>query len=142
MGNKQLQYTYFPISQEINVNETMNFGQWMEYNMRKFFLKNGTLNLVEKISRSFSKNSKFRISLDYILKFYSLFLFYHKLRAIEILYWRRRPLAFTLYKVFFKKIKTGLGLPLCFMFCIIFEENYFLLYSANWPSFITLWDIG
>ena len=37
---KQLQYTYCPISQEVKAtNQTMKFRQLIEYNMKNIFLK-------------------------------------------------------------------------------------------------------
>ena len=44
MGNKQLQYIYCPISRSKG-NQTMKFGQLMEYNMRSTFLKNHIQNM-------------------------------------------------------------------------------------------------
>ena len=38
MGKKQLQYIYCPISRSKG-NQTMKFGQLMEYNMRSIFLE-------------------------------------------------------------------------------------------------------
>ena len=46
-------------------NQTMRFGQLIEYNMSNNFLKNYTQNMVEKLfSRPFSTKSRFGISLD------------------------------------------------------------------------------
>ena len=61
----------------------------------------------ETIPRPFSKKSKLSISLYQLSKvLYSLFLFYAKLSAIEIiLALSRRPLAFTLIKVSKKEQK-------------------------------------
>ena len=49
MVNKQLQYTYRPISQEVKDNQVMKFGQLIEYNTRKVLLKNHRRNVVEKL---------------------------------------------------------------------------------------------
>ena len=37
-GQKQLQYTYCPISHKIKGNQTMKFSQLIEYNKRNIFL--------------------------------------------------------------------------------------------------------
>ena len=46
-------------------NQIMNFGQLIEYNIRNIFLeKSYTKSAEETITRSFSKKSKWNISLD------------------------------------------------------------------------------
>ena len=67
-------------------NETMKFGQLITYNMRNFFLKNHTENVVGKLFLNSSKKSNLSIPLDqYSSKvLYRLFLLYAKLRTIEI----------------------------------------------------------
>ena len=56
MFNKQSQYTYQPISQEV---KAMNFGQIVECNMRNSFLeKSYTKCGGETIPRAFLKNKK------------------------------------------------------------------------------------
>ena len=66
-------------------NQTMKFGQLLEYNMRSTFVeKSYTKCGGETIPRSFSKKSKLGISLDQYPKgFYILFLLFAKLRTIE-----------------------------------------------------------
>ena len=67
MVNKQLQYTYCPISHEV---KAMKFGQLIEYNMRNIFVeKSYTKCAGETIPRSLSKKSKLSISLDQLCKF-------------------------------------------------------------------------
>ena len=45
--------------------QTMKFGQLIEYNMRNFFLKNHSQNVVEKLFQdAFLNKSKLSISLD------------------------------------------------------------------------------
>ena len=62
MLNKQFQYTYCPISQEV---KTMKFGQLIEYNMRNISVeKSSTKCGRETISRPFSEKSKLSLSLD------------------------------------------------------------------------------
>ena len=67
-------------------NQTMKFGQLMEYNRRNIFLeKSYTKCAGETISRPLHKNSKLSISLGQqckVLK--NLFLFFANLRAIKI----------------------------------------------------------
>ena len=64
----------------------MKFGQLIEYNTRKIFLKKSYTKCGgETIPRPFTKKSKLSISLGQLSKVsYSLFSFYAKLRAIEI----------------------------------------------------------
>ena len=62
MVNKQLQYTYCPISHEV---KAMKFGQLIEYNMRNIFVeKSYTKCAGETIPRPLFKKSKLSISLD------------------------------------------------------------------------------
>ena len=67
-------------------NQTMKFGQLIEYNMRNIFLeKSCTKCDGETIPRFFSKKSNVSISLDQYSKvLYSLFLLYAKLRAVKM----------------------------------------------------------
>ena len=58
MVNKQLQYTYCPISHEV---KAMKFGQLIEYNMRNIFVeKLYTKCAGETIPRPLSKKSKLK----------------------------------------------------------------------------------
>ena len=70
-------------------NQTMKFGQLIEYNMRNIFLeKSCTKCDGETIPRFFSKKSNVSISLDQYSKvLYSLFLLYAKLRAVKMRFW-------------------------------------------------------
>ena len=68
-------------------NQTIEFGQLIEYNMRNIFLeKSYTKCGGETSARPFSEKLKLSISLDQSKVLYSLLLSYAKLRAIEI-YW-------------------------------------------------------
>ena len=82
-GKKQLQYTYYAISQEA---KTMRIGQLIEYSMRNIFReKSYTKCCEETIPRLFSKKSNLNISLNQqpkVLDSYTLL--YAELRAIEI----------------------------------------------------------
>ena len=66
-------------------NQTMKFGQLIEYNMRNIFVKKSYSKCTgETIPRPLSKISKLNISLDQQCKVLnSLFLLYTNLRAIE-----------------------------------------------------------
>ena len=69
-------------------NQTIKFGQLIEYNMKNVFLEIlCTKCWGETITKPFSKKSKFSMPLDQLSKIlYSLLLLYDKLNAIEI-YW-------------------------------------------------------
>ena len=69
-------------------NQTMKFGQLIDYNMRIIFIEKWYTKWGGETSpRHFSEKLKLSISLDQHSKvLYSLFLLYAKLRAIEI-YW-------------------------------------------------------
>ena len=57
-----MQYTYFPISQEV---QTMKFGQLIEYNMKNVFVEKSYIKCAgETIPRPFSKKSELSTSLD------------------------------------------------------------------------------
>ena len=70
--NKQLQYTYCQINQDIlhiksriKENQVMKFGHLIKYNMRNIFLKTSYTRCDgETFPRCFSKKSKLSISLD------------------------------------------------------------------------------
>ena len=65
----------------------MKFGQLIENNMRNIFFENILQNMMEKLSSDpFLKTRNWAYLWINSLKFYSLFLFYAKLRTIEI-YW-------------------------------------------------------
>ena len=120
-------------------NQTMNFGQLIECNVRKFFLEKPCTKCHGETSpRHFPEKLKFSIFLDQKSKvLYSLFLLHDKLRAVET-YWNESANHFLLpHFTFFKKIKTSLGIvslphyPRSFL-----RKIFLLLYSINWPSFI------
>ena len=71
-------------------NQTMKCGQFIEYQIRKMFVKKSYKKCGgETLPRPFSKKSKLSISLDQLPKVsYSLLLLYAKLSAIEI-YWNQ-----------------------------------------------------
>ena len=75
-----------PNISKIKGNQTMKFGQSIEYDMKNIFLENSCSKCVEEtIPRPFSKKTKLTISLDQYSKIlYNLFLLYAELRAIEI----------------------------------------------------------
>ena len=67
-------------------NQTIKFGQLIEYNMRNIFLEKSYIKCGgETIPRPFSKKSKLSISMGQLSKvLYSLFFLYANLRTIEI----------------------------------------------------------
>ena len=82
--NKELKYVYWPNLKK----QGQSDNEIIEYNMTNIFIEKSYRKCGgETISRPFAKKSKLSISLDQYFKvFYSLFLFYAKLRAIKI-YW-------------------------------------------------------
>ena len=82
--NKELKYVYWPNLKK----QGQSDNEIIEYNMTNIFIEKSYRKCGgETISRPFAKKSKLSISLDqYFRVFYSLFLFYAKLRAIKI-YW-------------------------------------------------------
>ena len=93
-------------------NQTMKFGQLIEYNMRKIFVeKSYTKCAEETIPRPLSKISKLNISLDQQCKVLnSLFLLYANLRAIEIQWNQAADYLFLINIKLFKITKSGLEL--------------------------------
>ena len=117
----------------------MKSDQLREYNKRNIFLeKSYTKCGGGTISAPFFKKSKLRISLNKCSKvLYSLFLFYSKLRAIQI-YWNQAAyhLLLSHIKLFYKN-KKGLNLFSLPHFPHDLWRNIFLLlYSVNYPNFI------
>ena len=90
---------FYDVTIWLKNNQTMKFGQLVEYNMRSVFLEKSYTKYGEETSpRPFSGRLKLSIALDQQPKvLHSLFLFNPKLRAIEILKLSYRPLAFTSY---------------------------------------------
>ena len=131
--NKQLQYTYCPISQDI---KEMKFRQWnlvsyWSIKWETFFLKNHKQNVVEKdpFPDLFLKNQNLAYILINTLKvLYSLFLLYAKLRAVKI-YWNQAAdhLFFPHTKLCFLNTTSGTSLPASF-FEWLLKENIYLLY--------------
>ena len=94
-------------------NQAMIFGQLIERNMRNIFFEKSYTNCNgDTIPRPFSEKSKLSISRDqYSRVSYSLFLWYTKLRTINLLKQSFRPLAFTSYKAFLENRRSGTSLP-------------------------------
>ena len=104
------------IAIRIYANQTMKFGQLIEYNMRNISWKSYTKCGGETIPRPFSKTSKLSISLDQSsLNFYAAcFGCTSKSSAIDW-GWRCSPLGFTSYKAFVKnKKRSQTNLPTWF----------------------------
>ena len=98
-------------------NQIMKFGQLIEYNIRKIFLKNDT----QMWWRNYSQKIKFEHN-----------------SADELL--------LSLAK-FISKNKQGFGTSLLPHFQLdFFKKNFVWFYSINWPRFIVFafssWDIG
>ena len=120
-------------------NQTMKFGQLIDYNMRNIFLEKSYTKYGGKTSpRSFSEKLKLCISLDqYSNVLYSLFLLHAKLRAIEM-YWNKAADHFPLphLKLFKtkKKNKNSLELVSLHYFLHNFRRKFFLIYFINWSA--------
>ena len=77
--SKELQNTSCQISQRSKISQTRKFGQLIEYNMRLFFLKSHTLNMMKRLALGlFSKIKVGRISGSTVSVFiqFDLFLLY------------------------------------------------------------------
>ena len=92
-GNQTIAIQILPNISRSKGNQTTKLCQLIQCNMRIIFAKNHTQNVVEKLfPEPFLKLS---VSWIISLKFYTVFLLYAKLKAVEIYC---RPLAFTSYK--------------------------------------------
>ena len=105
-------------------NQTMKFGQLIEYNIKNIFLERSYTKCGWKtIPRLFPKNWKLSISLNqWPIVLYSFFIVCQVKGYQSILKLSWRPLGFTSYKTFLKNIRTSL------IFCIIFKEKYLSRY--------------
>ena len=85
-GKEKIAIHILPNISRIKGNQTMKFGQLIEYNMRNIFLEKPYTKCGEKLfPDSFSKKIKIEDISGLIVYFlYSLFLLYIQLRAIEI----------------------------------------------------------
>ena len=129
-------------------NQTMKFGQLIEFNMRNIFLeKSYTKCNGETIPRPFFKNSKLSISLDQLLKVLYSFLLYAKLMTIKILKLGCRPLGFTSYNAFLKnKKRSWTSLPASFSTWFLKKNislvTFYYMTEFHCLLIFTLWDIG
>ena len=76
---KELQNTSCQISQRSKISQTRKFGQLIEYNIRLFFLKSHTVNMMKRLALGlFSKIKVGRISGSTVSVFiqFDLFLLY------------------------------------------------------------------
>ena len=74
--SKELQNTSCQISQRSKISQTRKFGQLIEYNMRLFFLKSHTVNMMKRLALGlFSKIKVGRISGSTVLVFIQFDLF-------------------------------------------------------------------
>ena len=116
-------------------NRTMKFGQLIEYNMKTFFLKNHTQNMMEKaFPDSFLKYQNWACLWTNSLKFYTVYFIACKVEGSRnMLKLSCRLLAFTSRKAFLKsKEKSEASLPPSFSSWFFIS----LVYSINWPHFI------
>ena len=77
--SKELQNTSCQISQRSKISQTRKFGQLIEYNIRLFFLKSHTVNMMKRLALGlFSKIKVGRISGSTVSVFiqFDLFLLY------------------------------------------------------------------
>ena len=75
-GKQTIAIQTLPNIPRSNNNQTMKFGQLIEYNMRNVFLKKSYTKCGgETIPRSVSKKSNLSISLDSSLKFYTVWFY-------------------------------------------------------------------
>ena len=97
-------------------NQTMKYGQLIEFNKRNIFLKKSYTRFGEKLfSDSFLKNENWAYPWINCLKFCTvcLFIVFQVEDYQNILKLICRPLAFTSYKFFLKK-RSGASLPASF----------------------------
>ena len=112
--NKQLQYTYLPIS-----DPAMKFGQLIEYNWEKIFLKNHTQNVIEKLFPGpFLKNKSWTYLWINILKFYIF--------------------CFSCLPSFFKKQRCLELMSLPHFLHDFWRKIFLLLYYSTWPN-LNVW---
>ena len=85
-GQQTIAIHILPSSSRSKGNQTMKFGQLMEYNMRNIFFEKSYAKWGGETSpRPFSGNIKLSMSMDQQSKvLYSLFLLNPKLRSVEI----------------------------------------------------------
>ena len=110
-------------------NQTVKFGQLIEYNMGNIFLKKSYAKSIgESSPRSFYKTLKLSMSFNQQSEMSrSLLLLYGQVEVYQnILKLRCWPLAFTLYKAFSKKVVWN-TLPTSFT-AWFFEKKYFWHY--------------
>ena len=116
-GHQTIAIQILPNISRSKDNQTMKFGQLMEYNMRNIFLeKSHTKKGGKTIARPISKNLKIERNPGSIVQsFCILFLLYAKLKTRNILKLSCRPLAFTSRKAFLQsKKRSGTSLTASF----------------------------
>ena len=115
-------------------NQTMKFGQLMEYNMTNIFLVKSYKKRAGETSQTFF----YKIKIKYISRLInSLNCIWANLRAIEV-YWKKAAAHLRLpYIKLFSKTKIGLELVSLPHFLHNFWRKIsLLLYSIDWPNFI------
>ena len=139
LGKQVMAIHILPSISKSKGNQTIKFGQLIEYNLRNIFLEKSYTKYGGKtIPRPFSEKSKSSISLDQQSKIlYSLLLLNVQVEGYRNTLKRScRPLAFTTYKTSLQN-KRGLGLVSLPHFLHNFWRIVFLLlHFTNWPNFI------
>ena len=129
-------------------NQTMKFGQLIEYNMRNIFLKKSCIKWVWW--RNYTQTLFWKTKIEGIsgLTASTFIQFVFILCQVEgyrnMLKLSGRPLTFTSYKGFLKNQKRSrTTLPSHFLHDF-WWKIFLLIYFINWPNFIvfTSWDIG
>ena len=137
-GKQTIAIYILPSISKSKNNQTMKSGQLIEYNMRNFFLKNHTQNVVENlVPNPFLKNQNWAylwISSPKFTQF--VYIVCQVEGSRNILKLSCRPLTFTSSKAFLKSKKRS-GTSISASFCAwFFKKNFLSLYSIDWPNFI------
>ena len=108
-------------------NQTVKFGQFIEYIIRNIFLKNHTQNKVGKLFKdTFSENQNSTISI--YLTFQTVFFVVYSSWALsKYIETKQQTTFYCLIESFSKKQKVIWNSFLCRIFCIILEENICLV---------------
>ena len=119
-------------------NQTIKFGQLIDYNMRNIFFKDHTQNLVQKlVPDPFLKNENWAYLWVNWLKLQTFYFCYMPYwgpsKQIETIL---NTICIYLIWSFFKKPKRGLGLvSLAYFLHIFWRKMFLLMCSINWPIF-------
>ena len=120
-------------------NQTVKYGQLIEYNMKRIFLENQTQNIVEKlVPNPFLKNQNWAYLWINSLKFYRVNLYWVPSWGLSKYYETKlQTTYFYFFESFFKKQKEVWGTSLSASFCAWFlKKSFLLLYSIDCSNFI------